>query len=111
MIGENELSIPQKMLDICAIRHKLLAHNIANAGVPGYRKLDVEFQQALAKAVKSQDPQAVQKAAVRVTRARDPGVETETEVVRMTKNEVLYTTFADIAAFRLRLLRNAISSK
>jgi len=111
MIGDNDLSIPRKMLDAYALRHKLLANNIANAEVPGYRKMDVDFSDSLRKAVESQDPQRIQREPIQVRQAREAGVETETEVARMTKNEVLYNTFANIASFKLRLLRAAIQSK
>ena len=111
MIGDNDLSIPQKMLDAYALRHKLLANNIANAEVPGYRKMDVNFSESLQKAVESQDPQRIHQEQIQVQQAREAGVETESEIAKMTKNEVLYNTFADIASFKLRLLRTAIQSK
>ncbi len=31
MISDNELRIPSKLLDLCAIQHKIIAHNLANA--------------------------------------------------------------------------------
>ena len=111
MIGDNDLSIPQKMLDAYALRHKLLANNIANAEVPGYRKMDVNFSESLKKAVESQDPQRIHHEQIQVQQAREAGVDTESEIAKMTKNEVLYNTFADIASFKLRLLRTAIQSK
>lgn len=111
MIGDNDLSVAEKMLDAYALRHKLLANNIANAEVPGYRKLDVDFSASLRKALESGDRQRIARETVQVQQAREAGVETETEVAKMTKNEVLYNTFANIASFKLRLLRAAIQSK
>lgn len=111
MIGESDLSIPEKMLDFYALRHKLIAHNIANAAVPGYRKLNVDFTNELRRAVQSEDPKQLRTASPRVSRARQPGVEPEAEVAKMTKNELLFNTFAEIAAYRLRLLRSAIKGQ
>jgi len=111
MIGENNLSIPAKMLDVYALRQKLTAHNVANADVPGYRKLEANFGKELQQAIKSGDPEQIRKAGVSITRARQPGVQTETEIAEMTKNELLFNAFAEIATFRLRLLRTAIGHK
>jgi len=111
MIGDNDLSIPAKMLDAYALRHKLLANNIANADVPGYRKMDVNFTESLRRAIESQDPRRIGKEPLQVRQAREAGVETETEVASMAKNEVLYNAFSNIAAFKLRLLKSAIRSK
>jgi len=110
MIGDKDLSIPEKMLDLYALRHKLIANNIANAEVPGYRKLDVKFGKELERAMASGDPARVRKVRAKVTSSGAP-VQAESEVARMAKNEVLFDTFAEIASFRLRMLRAAIEKK
>jgi flagellar basal-body rod protein FlgB len=38
------LTSMEAALDVRALRHKLLASNIANAETPGYRALDVDFE-------------------------------------------------------------------
>jgi len=111
MITDKDLAIAAKMMDFYALRHKVMAHNVANAGVPGYRKLDVPFQEALLEAIRSGDPEAIRKAAFRVEQSATPGVDRETEVARMTKNELLFDAFAQVAAHKLRLLRMAVTSK
>ena len=111
MIGDSDLAIPSKMLDLEATRHKLAAHNIANAGVPGYRKLSASFSDELLKAIQSGDPEAVRNATITVQKARAEGVDGEAEVASMAKNEIMFNTFAEIASFRLRMLRMAVTSK
>ena len=112
MVGENELSIPGRMLDLYALRHKLIAHNIANSDVPGFRKLEAEFDGELRKALSSNDPESSLKTLdLKVTRAAEQGVDTDSEVAEMGKNKLLYDTFAQIAQFRLRMLRAAIAAK
>jgi len=43
----------QRMVDLAAFRHKLLASNIANATSPGYQRRDIDFQQELSQALES----------------------------------------------------------
>jgi len=111
MLGDDDLAIPEKMLDFCALRHKLIAHNVANAEVPGFRKLDVAFQEELRRAIAEGDVKAIRKAELPIRKAEKPGVDPETEVARMAKNELLFDAFAQIAAQKLRIMRTAVTSK
>lgn len=43
----------QRMVDLAALRHKLLASNIANATSPGYQRRDVDFQKELSQALET----------------------------------------------------------
>jgi len=111
VIGDKDLALAGKMLDILSTQHKLSAHNLANADVQGFRPLKADFRKELARAIESGDTKALKEISVEVERARQPGVDSEREVARMAKNEVMFNTFAEIAAFRLRMLRSAVTSK
>lgn len=54
----------ERMVDLAAFRHKLLASNVANATSPGYQRRDIDFQQELSQALKSRRVQP------KVTRAK-----------------------------------------
>jgi len=108
MIGEKDLAIAGKMLDLCALKHKLIAHNIANAEVPGYRKLTLSFEKELQRAIASKDPEEIRQVSAAVTRAKEPGLDSEAEIAGMAKNQILFETFAQIASYRFRMLRAAI---
>ena len=99
------------MMDFHALRHKLMAHNVANAGVQGFRRLDAGFRGALLEAIKTGDITEIREAGFAVTKAAKPGVDREAEVARMTKNELLFDTFAQVAGHKLRMLRMAVNSK
>jgi len=43
----------QRLVDLAAFRHKLLASNIANATSPGYQRRDIDFQAELSRASKT----------------------------------------------------------
>ena len=111
MIGDQDLAVPAKMMDLYAARQKITAHNIANAGVKNFHKLNASFSAELRAAVEKGDPEAIRTVALRVEQSKKPGVDTESEAATGAKNEVLFNTFAEIAAYRIRTLRLAVTSK
>lgn len=111
VIGDKDLALPSKMLDLLSASHKLTAHNLANAEVPGFRPLEANFEAELRRAVDSGDPDAIRNVELKVKNSRSAGVDNEIEVARMSKNEMLFSTFAEIASFKLRMLRTAVTSK
>ena len=111
MIGEKDLAIVGKMLDFHTLRQRLTAHNIANAEVRGFRRLTASFDKELLRAIEEGDVGAVRGAEFHVKRAAKPGVDPESEMAEMAKNELLFNTFAEIAQHRLRSLRAAINAE
>ena len=108
MIGDKDLGITTRMLDFYALRHKVIAHNIANADTKDFHKLNADFGRDLADAVKSGDVEAAEGATFKVTASEQVGVDSEGEVASMTKNSMLFDTFSQIAQYKLRMLRTAI---
>jgi flagellar basal body rod protein FlgB len=108
MLGDKDLGIPAKMLDFCAMQHKLISHNIANAEQPNYHRLEATFSDELAKAIEEGDMKTVASSTFQVKAAEKAGVSPEQEVAQMTRNSLMFDTFAQIANFRLRLFRQAL---
>ena len=48
-----------KLLDVTAVRQRVLANNLANSNTPGYVRKDVSFKDTLTNAVKSDDPDSL----------------------------------------------------
>lgn len=111
MIGDKDLAVPGRIMDLAALRSKLAAHNVANADVKGFRRMEADFDAAFAEAVASGDLRGVRAARIRVTQGAADSVDSEAEVAQMTKNSGMFNTFSEIASFRLRMLRTAINSK
>lgn len=53
-IAGADLSVYRKAADAAWQRNKVIAHNIANKDVAGYKRLDVKFEEELRKAVDRQ---------------------------------------------------------
>lgn len=54
-ITDNNIEVLSKLLDLTSVKNKAIANNIANVNTPGYRKLEVTFQEELREAVKSKN--------------------------------------------------------
>ena len=44
-----QFDILAQLLDVSELRHRVLSQNIANVNTPGYHRLDVSFEDALAR--------------------------------------------------------------
>jgi flagellar basal body rod protein FlgB len=111
MIGDNDLTIPEKMMDFYAAQQRATAHNVANAGVKDFHKLHVSFSAELREAIESGDTERIRNVGLHIEKAPQPGVDTESEAAGGAKNELNFNAFAEIAAYRLRMLRTAVTSK
>lgn len=91
------------------LRQRTIAGNIANIETPGYRRLDVRFEQALAKAIDSSggvDLDALEPEVFTPNdtpiRSNGNNVNMEAEIGEMVENSLRYTTY-------IRLLRKKFS--
>ena len=91
------------------LRQKTIAGNVANLETPGYRRLDVRFEELLAKAMDSSDlvdPHDIEPEIYRPgntpVKANGNDVSMETEVGEMVKNSLRHTAY-------VRLLRKKLS--
>lgn len=80
-------------LTAAGLRHRVLAHNLANANTPGFKRFRVEFESRLAAALAAgQDPAGVTPAVVRETgsRSRPDGnnVDVELEMAQLAENQL-----------------------
>lgn len=113
--GDGIFKIIGKVLDGCALRQKVIASNLANVETPGYKRLEVRFDEQLAKAVESGRADRLDDVKFEIVRteglaARGDGnnVDFGRELGEMTKNNLAFSTFAQLAALRVRRYRDAI---
>lgn len=113
--GDGVFRIIGKVLDGCALRQKVLAANLANVETPGYKRLEVRFDEQLAKAVESGRPDRLDRVEFEIgptqgLAARGDGnnVDFGRELGEMSKNNLAFSTFAQLAALRVRRYRDAI---
>ncbi len=98
------------------LRQETIASNLANIETPGYRRLDVKFEELLAKAVKSPGSGAIDKVEAEIyepqntaIRANGNDVVMETEVGNLVKNSLRYTAYVRLMQKRFTQIQQAIS--
>ena len=91
----------ENALDACAFRNTVLANNIANANTPGYTARAAAFSHELRDAFKSKSKRKKPKLTV-----VDKGtpVDIISEMVNLSKNQILYHAYADRVSHHFRNL-------
>lgn len=104
-----------RIMDAAALRHKVIAQNVANVNTPGYRRLAVEFEDELARALGT--PGGASRVTPKVVVADGPErvdgntVDMDREMSDLSKNGLLYQAAAQIVASRMAALRSAVSGR
>ncbi len=113
-----QLDLIGKLLDATTVRHQVIGQNVANVNTPGYRQREVVFEEALSEALKSSNGNDLSKVVPEVrlaegltTRSDGNNVDIDIEMGRLTKNSLLYETYAQILSTKLGMLRSAISGQ
>jgi flagellar basal-body rod protein FlgB len=127
-IFDRTMTLLAQVLDLRAARHRIIASNIANEETPGYRAKELDFQEALASAVRKPSggglltthvrhigyraDQTIQGRVVEVPASELPldanSVNLEFEMAKLADNGLKYNTAATIMAFRFRQLAEAL---
>ena len=117
LFNDVQLELLGRVLDGAALRHRVVASNIANVDTPGYRCREVRFEQELAAALASAGPSAALKVRPRVVLSSGaPGrldgnnVDLEREYAALTSNSAKFNIVAQLVSMRLAAYRAAIGS-
>ncbi len=104
-----------KVMDVAALRHKVIANNLANVNTPGYQRKDVKFVDALAAAIEKGPVHVkdltfdVMVDELAVPDARGNSVSLQREVGEIAQNELLYNFAAEMTSRKFSGLSKAIS--
>lgn len=111
------MQVLTRVLDTSALRHQVLAHNLANVNTPHYQRLDVKFEEALAKhlgrgggELSAVKPEVVVDESA-IARGDGNTVNLEKEMGSLSKNATLYNAAAHVLASQLAMLRSAITGR
>ncbi len=101
-------------IDGLALRGEVRAHNVANAETPGFRARHVDFESALAEAVRRGEPAATRARTVptpSVVDARGNSVDLETELIGELADGLHRDTMTAAFNFKVGNLRMAIAGR
>jgi len=100
------------------LRRKAIASNVANLESPGYRTVDVRFEELLAKALDSSGAVDLSEIEAQIYQANTTPVKSngndvswEAEVGKMVKNDLLYTAYIRLISKKYRQIELAIDVK
>lgn len=99
----------QLLLDTGALRHRVIAQNVANVNTPGYKRLEVRFADELGRATGEARPQVAE--GVGPERVDGNTVDIDREMNDLTKNALLYQAAMQVLANRMAALRSAASGR
>ena len=115
LFGSQPINLLEKALAGSSLRHKVISNNVANINTPGYKRMEVSFEEELAAAAQNETQRSgmslthpkhlapVKKAPVpnqirtiEHTSLRTDGnnVDIDAEMAAMTKNNIFYNTVA-----------------
>lgn len=130
---EVTLRVLEKALDAAALRHKLLANNIANADTPNYKRKDLAFKHELEKLLAGEQPRKAGRVRLVTTHHKHLGngigefkpeivetaeqtwrndgnnVDVEREMSELAKNNLYYQVVANQIGKHLKILEKVIS--
>lgn len=117
---DKSVNLLEKMLDVSATKHKVIANNIANINTPGYKKMEVSFAEQLENVIKDtsankfdalQPKIVVSKEDTNVAIRNDGNnVDMDKEVSALMKNTLSYNVYTQLLAKKMELVKSAIEN-
>jgi len=115
MIGRDlSARIVEQAIDAASLRQQVLAHNLANAMTPGFKRSRVDFETELARALAAgKNPDQVRPLVVQeadsIGRADGNNVDVEAESAKMAANQIWYSALTRQISDHFSRLRMVIT--
>ena len=107
------------MLDVCVLRHKVIASNIANVDTPGFKSSRVIFEEKLKSFLKKglnkesleQVTPEIHTDQTNSLREDLNNVDIEKEMVRLSMNSLRYSIYVQLLSKKLEKIKAAIKGR
>jgi flagellar basal-body rod protein FlgB len=110
-----------RLMDATALRQRVVSRNIANLHTPGFHRLEVDFEERLAKAM-SAPPAAgkanpadvqtkVQETKGLASRVDGNNVDMDREIGELQRTAMLFQTYTQLLQTRMGMMRRAMESR
>lgn len=117
-VTPSQFELLSKLLDAASVRHRVIAQNVANINTPGYRRLEVSFEDELARRLTSASGSAwadlkprVREGGGGTERADGNNVDIDREIGELNKNTLLYNAYVQVLTSKLATLRSAVTGR
>lgn len=108
----------ENLIDVANLRQRVIAQNVSNVNTPGYRDLSVTFEDAFGRLIAQGNLKAAKQLKPKVveglggaSRADGNNVDIDQQMGLLTKNSLLFRTYAQLLATELNTMRTAISGR
>ncbi|WP_010583806.1 flagellar basal body rod protein FlgB [Schlesneria paludicola] len=115
-VTPSQFDLLAKMVDVTQMRHKVLAQNVANVNTPGYRKLDVSFDETLAARLDHDHDKRLTTLQPQVyvdnsspERLDGNNVDIDREMMRLSKNTLLNNALLQIITTKTAIMRRSMN--
>lgn len=115
---DKSVNLLEKMLDVSAMKHKVIANNIANINTPGYKKMEVSFAGQLEKVIKDSSTNKFDNFQPKIVVSKEDtngtvrndgnNVDMDKEVSSLMKNTLSYNIYTQLLAKKMELVKSAI---
>lgn len=117
------ITIPQsdllvRLLDVASMRHRLISQNLANVNTPGYKQLQVSFEDSFSRSLGKQGEAGALRVTPRIVEGhenppRQDGntVDLDKEIGNLNKNSLMFSTAMQMLMSRANMMRSAITGR
>jgi len=103
------------LLSQAEVRHKVISQNIANVNTPGYRSLQISFEETLRKTTEGAGSDGaggtISESEGLTIRQDGNNVDVDRELGHLTKNALHFETYSQLLASKMAMLRSAITGQ
>jgi len=114
-VTPSQFELMSKVLGVTSLRHRVIAHNVANVNTPKFHRLDVVFEDALAGQIargEAADLEMVRPMVMEDVsgpfRVDENNVDINAEMARLNKNSLLHNAYIQILSAKIGTMRRAI---
>lgn len=119
MIGiDKHVAVLSKLLDLTSQKSKIITNNIANASTPGYKKMEVNFQEELNAALKSKDIEKIKNITAKISfsdtksvRQNGNNVDIDKELIEFYDNADRHKLYLTLMAKKFKVTLAAIRGR
>ncbi len=117
-VTDSQFDLLARSLDLASLRHRVIAQNVANVNTPGYHRLEIAFEDALARQLAQKEGTPTARLQPKLMERDDEperldgnNVDIDAEMGRLSKNSLLFNAYTQILANKLAAMRSAITGR
>ncbi|MEK6728813.1 MAG: flagellar basal body rod protein FlgB [Planctomycetota bacterium] len=111
----------EKMMNVSATKHKVIANNIANINTPGYKRMEVSFEDQLSRAIQDATVARLTTLQPKIVVSKDKegsgsirndgnNVNIDSEITSLVRNTLSYNIYTQLLGKKMDMVKSAIDN-